>query len=168
MKTFFISDTHFSHKNILKYEPFYRNFDTIEEHDQELIRRWNSVVGNDDLVFHLGDVIFGKESMWKLAHLNGRKKLILGNHDHYETKSYLQYFEKIYGCLKYDAFLILSHIPVHPNQLSERFRYNIHGHLHSKVVKDSIGKIDERYINVSCEQINLTPIEFTELKKRMK
>lgn len=46
-ETFFIADTHFGHKGILNFsatKPF-RLFDTIEEHDAELVRRWNAVVG---------------------------------------------------------------------------------------------------------------------------
>lgn len=180
-KTFFIGDTHFSHKNIIKFEPYYRPFDTIEEHDQELIRRWNSVVRPEDIVYHLGDVVFGKENFFKLGFLNGDKRLIMGNHDCYATKEYLRYFTKLYGCLQYNAFCILSHIPVNPMQLSKKYRYNIHGHLHSKNVKSIIKAApdeahpmtswnkeinDPRYINVSCEQIDLTPISWEDIKKR--
>lgn len=167
IKTFFISDTHLSHQNILKFEPYHRPFDTIDEHDQELIKRWNSVVREKDIVYHLGDVIFGKDNMWKLGHLNGDKRLVMGNHDCYQTASYLQYFTKLYGCLQWQGFCVLSHIPVHPDQLQNRFKYNIHGHKHSHVVLDKFGKPDPRYINVSVEQINLTPIDWEVLKKRM-
>lgn len=169
--TFFISDTHFGHKNILKFEPYYRQFDTIEEHDQKLIDNWNSVVKTGDIVYHLGDVVFGKENLWKLKALNGSKRLIMGNHDCYDTQDYLQVFDKLYGCLKWNAFVILSHIPVHVNQLNKRFRYNIHGHLHSRLVgihDDGLDKLvnDPRYINVSVEQIKLTPIEWEDLKEK--
>lgn len=166
MTTFFISDTHFSHQNILKFEPYYRPFETIEEHDQELIKRWNSVVTQEDIVYHLGDVVFGKDNMWKLGYLNGDKRLIMGNHDCYQTQEYLKYFTKLYGCLQWQGFCILTHIPVCTQQLMNRFKYNIHGHTHSRHVVDVYGKPDPRYINVSCEQINLTPISWDDLKER--
>lgn len=56
---------------------------------------------------------------------------------------------------------ILTHIPVHPYQLEYRFKYNIHGHMHSKALDDP------RYICVSAERVNLTPIPYETLKKEM-
>ena len=59
-EVFFISDTHFGHKGILTFSGTkeFRKFDSIEEHDAELVRHWNSVVGKNDTVFHLGDFCF--------------------------------------------------------------------------------------------------------------
>ena len=50
--------------------------------NQKLIENWNSVVGPNDLVFHLGDFAFGGAEIWNktLPRLNGHKVLILGNH----------------------------------------------------------------------------------------
>lgn len=169
--TFFIGDTHLGHKNIIIFEPLYRPFATIEEHDEKLIDNWNSVVGKNDIVYHLGDAVFGKGNIHKLGRLNGTKKLIMGNHDCYATVEYLKYFTKLHGILYYEGRVILSHVPVHEKQVSgQRFKHNIHGHLHSKAVLKHTGNIeliDPRYINVSCEQINLTPISYDELKLRM-
>ena len=161
MTTFFIGDTHFGHKNIINFEavkPF-RPFATIEEHDEELVRRWNSVVGKKDSVWHLGDVAFGSKNISIVGRLNGFKKLVLGNHDHYPSAEYLKYFDKLYGAATLEDVL-LTHIPVATEQL-ERFGYNIHGHLHTNKMDDP------RYINVSAEHINLTPISMEELKCRI-
>lgn len=78
---FLTSDTHFGHQHILRLCE--RPFDTIEEHDQKLIENWNSVVGPEDTVFHLGDFCFGGAQKWKEIRdqLNGHIILILGNHD---------------------------------------------------------------------------------------
>ena len=54
MKRFFISDLHFSHANILKYDN--RPYSDIVEHDKGLIERWNSVVTDEDEVYILGDI----------------------------------------------------------------------------------------------------------------
>lgn len=76
----FTSDTHFKHSKILEF--CNRPFNTIEEHDQTLINNWNSVIGPDDTVFHLGDFVFGGFPKWKEIRdqLNGHIILIVGNH----------------------------------------------------------------------------------------
>lgn len=151
---FFIGDTHFGHKNIITFtqtKPF-RPFESIEEHDAELVKRWNSVVGPKDRVFHLGDFCFGKRNIEIAAQLNGDKRLIMGNHDTYASEDYLKYFTKLSGAFQFEH-LILTHMPVHPSQFS-RFLMNIHGHLHKHKIEDW------RYFNVSAEQINLTPIPY--------
>lgn len=82
-KKFYVSDTHFSHPRILEMSS--RPFDDIIEHDETLIRNWNSVVGETDLVFHLGDFSFGLSDVERTRtlffRLHGRKRLVLGNHD---------------------------------------------------------------------------------------
>lgn len=80
-KIFFTADTHFSHTNIIKY--CRRPFKDVQEHDEELIRRWNEKVPEDALVFHLGDVGFGDSRRINeiLKQLNGKIILVIGNHD---------------------------------------------------------------------------------------
>lgn len=151
---FLISDTHFGHEKILQFEESRLQLGkTIEEHDQALVERWNSVVRPKDTVWHLGDVLFGRTSFKTLGRLNGIKKLVLGNHDTYNIKNYLHYFNTAYGAFRMDDF-ILTHIPIHPSQ-KYRFKGNIHGHLHSKNIDN-----DPFYCNVSCEQMNFRPIPF--------
>ena len=58
----FTSDTHFGHKNILKFCK--RPWDTVEEMVEGLIQNWNRVVGKDDLIFHLGDFAFATNGRW--------------------------------------------------------------------------------------------------------
>lgn len=154
-----ISDTHFGHKRIIEpdMEGAHRQFTSIAEHDRELVARWNAVVREDDTVWHLGDVFFGgKEAHGILGQLKGRKKLVLGNHDHYPLEIYQQYFVGIYGAAEWGG-CILTHVPVHPHQLGRRFSKNIHGHLHSKRVFDISGDPDPRYVCVSAEHTNLAP-----------
>lgn len=80
-KVWFTSDTHFWHKNILKFcRP---KFQTVEEMNEEIIKQWNARVKEDDTVFHLGDFCWGNSTQWEetLKRLNGHIYLILGNHD---------------------------------------------------------------------------------------
>ena len=79
--TFFISDLHFGHKNCLSYDN--REFRSIEDHDEALIRNWNSVVGIDDDVWILGDISWypATRTVELFRRLNGVKHLCAGNHD---------------------------------------------------------------------------------------
>lgn len=166
MKTFLIADTHFGHANILTFKrnnglPL-RDFPNIYYHDEMLIDNWNSVVSANDKVYHLGDVGFKSFSKlgYILERLNGTKVLIKGNHDGFKLSQYQQYFKDIRGTHQLDKF-ILSHIPIHPESLS-RWRGNIHGHVHDNTLSDT------KYINVSVENINFTPIDFEEIRSNYK
>jgi len=81
MSTFFISDMHFGHANVLAYDN--RPFSNIAEHDNALIERWNSVVTNNDDVWILGDISwYGPQTTAQIySQLNGTKRLCIGNHD---------------------------------------------------------------------------------------
>lgn len=160
-RVFVIADTHFGHKRIIEFEKDARPFATVEEHDRELVARWNATVTSRDTVWHLGDVFFGKDGHKILGALNGYKKLVLGNHDHYPLAVYQNYFGKIFGAAEYRHSL-LTHVPVHPNQMY-RYSMNVHGHMHSKRVYDIDGNPDSRYRCVSAEWTGLAPVLFDSL-----
>ena len=81
MSTFFTADLHFGHARII--ELCDRPFSSAEEMDQVLIERWNAVVTEADTVWVLGDYALGnrQHALSYLARLNGRKMLVVGNHD---------------------------------------------------------------------------------------
>lgn len=106
MKTFFTSDTHFGHANIIRYSgrPFLKEGDVVvdrntqkeewvngvikrqraKEMDEELIRLWNEKISNEDEVYHLGDFCFGRGDVAiRILRMLNFKKLyfIWGNHD---------------------------------------------------------------------------------------
>ena len=60
-----------------------------------MIDRWNSVVRPNDIIYHLGDFAFGRHNIKIAERLNGKKRLIMGNHDTYSTADYLSYFDKL-------------------------------------------------------------------------
>ena len=82
MSIYYISDLHFGHANIMKFDN--RPFNSVEEMNKALIDNWNSVVTDKDTVMILGDFCWGLEDEWIsiLNKLRGTKQLILGNHDH--------------------------------------------------------------------------------------
>lgn len=152
---FITSDTHFHHNNIIKY--CNRPFSNSEEMDEALVKNWNSVVRPNDKVYHLGDVYFPKYKDQKycdyfLGRLNGTKRLILGNHDNGKDQLLHKHFKEIYmwRFLK-DFGLLLTHVPVHQRSISEKLKYNVHGHIHNE--KSPEGP----YINACVELNNYTP-----------
>lgn len=170
-RVFLVSDTHFGHKNILKYEADKRRrpdrpFNDIAEHDNWLVARWNETVGAADTVWHLGDVCFGRSNLGIVRRLNGAKHLVMGNHDHYPVHEYTQAgFLSVRGAAELHGFL-LTHIPVHPDSLQPRYLGNIHGHLHSAQVAD-VSEAGMRYFNAAVENHELRPVLFDDLVRRL-
>jgi len=186
---FLVSDTHFGHAGVCH---FLRNdgtklrpWDTPEEMDEDMVKRWNSVVKPNDKVYHLGDVVINRKALSTLHRLNGSKVLIKGNHDIFKLEDYTPHFRDIRGYHVLNG-MIMSHIPVHEESIA-RFGVNIHGHLHSNRVMKKIKVeehapepfdprpytvekevIDPRYFNVSVEQIDFTPISLEDVKIRIK
>lgn len=78
---YFTSDTHFSHNQDFIYKN--RGCNSIEEHDEMLVERWNETVGIHDIVVHLGDFYFGDVSkvISHIQRLNGKILWIIGNYD---------------------------------------------------------------------------------------
>lgn len=136
-----------------------RNFSSTEEMDEYMNKRWNAVVKPHDKVYHLGDVCMNSKNLHILCRLNGSKRLIRGNHDLAKISEYAMYFKNIYGVRVLNKDFMLTHVPVHPESVV-RARVNVYGHIHEKVIKDN------RYFNVSVENINYTPIAYEELLKR--
>ena len=104
-KTFFTSDLHFGHENVIKFDN--RPFKTVEEMDAELIRRWNSKVGKDDLVYVLGDMIWKSrngEAEQLIKSLNGQIILIKGNPDRFLHNAKVK--AALAGVKDYDDILI--------------------------------------------------------------
>ena len=151
-RIFITSDTHFCHDRAFLYEP--RGFTPIQEHDEGVIRRWNSVVTPDDTVYHLGDVMLNdnEHGMDCLRQLNGNIIIIPGNHD---TDTRLELYKSlgpriqvIEGgipglraasvMLKYNKYgLLLSHHPTMTSNLegSPHLREHLiglYGHTHQK------------------------------------
>lgn len=157
-----ISDTHFGHANIIKYCD--RPFESVQHMDETMIENWNRVVKPHDKVYHLGDV-FMKVDGSILERLNGKKRLIVGNHDDIKNPILFNNFEKIMLWKDFKEHgVLLSHVPVHHESII-RDRINVHGHIHQRQVLLSEGGIDRRYRCVCVEHINYTPIHIEELRK---
>ena len=168
----FIGCLHLGHEALAKY----RGFSDSWEHDEYLIRAWNSVVKKRDVTYILGDVTFEtSEHYYKLDQLNGRKKVILGNHDRAkDIPELLQHVDSVAGLLMYKGFM-LSHAPIHPAEISF-CRGNIHAHIHhlNKIPEcmvvpryGDLGDKEEstanKYISVDAKLIGFKPISLEEI-----
>ena len=134
MKRFYISDWHYGHKNILSLDN--RPFKNVEEMNTELVRRWNAVVGKDDIVYILGDMFWCKatEAIAVLEQLNGRKFLIKGNHDRCHDNKFAKHFEKITEYMEIkdgDKDIVLCHYPIVCFKNHYYGWYHLYGHVHS-------------------------------------
>jgi calcineurin-like phosphoesterase family protein len=159
----FIADLHLSHQNMATR----RGFSTVEEHDEHIIAKWNSVVNKRDVTYILGDITMEKSAPYPLLdRLNGIKHIVLGNHDRrQDTKKLFDYAESICGMINYKG-VFLTHCPMHSDELNYGISKNIHGHIHDKVVMkmlDGWEIPDERYFCVSCEQVDYLPKSLKDL-----
>ena len=157
-KVFFTADTHFGSQRHL--DLCFRPFETIEEMDSEMIKRWNKLVPDDGIVFHLGD--FGDLNF---DNLNGRIILIPGNYD-FDKKGLL--YPKLAPLLDFKYTYItkhggsdLVHIEnevfqlVHdPLKAQDCSLFYLFGHIHMTQ------KIKRRGLNVGVDCHNFTPITF--------
>lgn len=167
-----IADLHFFHKHILDYEP--RPWETLEDMVEGLIANWNRVVYPEDNVFIVGDFWPGKDEPTKaiVDRLNGRKHMILGNHDLSLSmnKWYsLGFFSVCYQMvmpLNKNITIKFCHYPYtganhkEKRPIKEENMWLIHGHTHSK---GSLIDYENKTICVSCELTNYTPIDFDRL-----
>jgi calcineurin-like phosphoesterase family protein len=160
----FISDTHFFHENIIQYcgRPF-ANAETMTEC---LIKNWNSVVGPNDYVYHLGDVFMGgndRDRNEVLYALNGHKRLIVGNHDEKLLKSdCLRAFDKVMYWRGFkEKNFTCTHVPHELHRIRDG-EFNVHGHVHNNLENDP------HYICVCVEHTNYTPVHMDEILEQIK
>jgi calcineurin-like phosphoesterase family protein len=162
-RIFVVSDTHFNHHNILKFTHSDADdrkirgskFATTEEMNDYMVHKWNEVVTDEDIVYHLGDVYFGpqKEADDILSRLKGSKRLILGNHDNGKDSVLHKHFQKILVWRVFKEFdCVLTHIPLHQTSINEKVTFNVHGHIHQNNSPSAV------HINVSVEKTDYTPL----------
>jgi len=161
-ETFVISDTHFGHAAMLGFKDDKgnpaRTFASCEEMDQTMEDNWNSVVRPQDKVYHLGDVAIQKKFLSVVGRLNGKKSLVMGNHDIFDAVEYLKWFKNVRGVKVFDNHLF-THMPV---VKAGRFIANVHGHTHLNEMEDSW------YKNVCVEHTNYTPVPWHIVKEIIK
>jgi calcineurin-like phosphoesterase family protein len=154
MRTFFTSDLHFGHQNIIEY--CRRPFASVQEMNAGLVELWNAVVGPEDEVWVLGDVCLGniEDSLRYVGKLQGTKHLIAGNHDRVFREGRRDEWEGRYKdagfvsityghrLLSTEQPILLSHFPYEgDSRMEDRFTDQrppdaglplLHGHVHGR------------------------------------
>lgn len=165
-----VGDTHFNQTNILGFVNFdgsrVREFSSTEEMNEHMIQKWNSVVREQDHVWHLGDLTMGSYDDFEtniLPRLKGKINLIVGNHDNIPRLCAIKRIKKIAMQRRFDDMgLYLTHIPIHKSSLwnhrLDKPMLNVHGHIHCNHVPE------EGYKNVSVEVIDYTPVNIETLR----
>lgn len=161
MSTFFTSDTHFRHANIIKFCD--RPFRDVEEMDEEMIRRWNVVVGQHDTVYHLGDFCFGGAKDWQniRRRLNGNICLILGNHDKQVQESLFGWVKQYHEVNVEGQQIVLFHYGMRTWRHDVRGVWQLYGHSHGGL--PAYGKS----IDVGVDSWAFAPVSFAELKTKL-
>jgi calcineurin-like phosphoesterase family protein len=180
---FFTADDHFYHQNVIKY--CNRPFSSVEEMNEELIKRWNERVKPEDTVYHLGDFALAHRAVTVFApRLNGHKHLIMGNHDHCHKLHYKKdtkkermeqiYFDAGFETLQYEMVLsfekhkfLLHHMP-YAGDSGDQERFSnwrpknygqilLHGHVHQT------WHIKDKMINVGVDVNDYYPVSIDEI-----
>ena len=169
MHTWIISDTHFYHEAMVSYCGRPKDF------GEKIRHHWKRMIAPEDLVYHLGDVYFGRKSQFMdcVSDLPGKKILIKGNHDRNKTEWYLQHgFIAVMQQAMIIANLkvarsrmcgfrcILTHKPVQIPVLDTYVTLNIHGHYHNN---RTIGW-DREVVDMLTKNHKLISMEYTGYK----
>jgi calcineurin-like phosphoesterase family protein len=176
MSVYFTSDLHANHDKIRLYEK--RPFKSVQEMQECLTDNWNSVVQHkDDEVYLLGDIWFGSSSgrvealQRFLQGLNGRKHLILGNHDAFKPFTYLSrgiesvHTNLVYYDPMYFGDIFMCHNPrLYEDRQRKLPKYNLVlcGHVHSLFEKV------ENIVNVGIDVWGYKPVSLDQILERVK
>lgn len=166
--TYFTSDQHFGHFNIIRLCD--RPFETVEAMDEAMLSKWNAKVKDSDTVYILGDLFFRAAKVEPiLKALNGRKHLIVGNHDSswMNKVKATDYFASIETLKEVDVdgrHLTLCHYPMLSYPQARR-GYMVYGHIHNNIRDDYWPLIARRsrMLNAGADVNNFEPVTFDEM-----
>lgn len=177
---FFTSDTHYWHANIIKFAP--RPFSSVEEMNEEMIKRHNNVVRPEDDIYNLGDIVWRTQpEAWTeiFDRLNGKFHLIRGNHDFAlrpKGKRVPFTHPKIVSVKDYDHLhinghkVVIAHYPFARWNWMHHGSIHLHGHEHGNLPPEGrrmdVG-VDARVLPTQIAQ-EYRPIEWSEIEARMR
>lgn len=170
MRTFFTSDTHFGHANIIKYCD--RPFSSVGEMDEAMIANWNRRIEPNDVVYHLGDFAFGcdlSHAIKCLKRLKGEIRFIKGNHDKHLHRLLDEGVLTGWGHTLQDYAetavegqkLVLFHYGLRTWHHSLRGVWHLYGHSHNML--PPLGKS----VDVGVDRWDFAPVSMEQLRRFM-
>lgn len=186
-KIWFTSDTHFGHKNIIRFSN--RPFNDEDHMNEELIKAWNEVVGEDDDVYHLGDVSLTNDEKTNkiLQRLNGKIYLIKGNHeksvlnkennrkrfewikDYHELSIETDEFDFNVPTRNKNQSIVMCHYAMRVWNRSHHQSIHLYGHSHDSLDKEGMwGKSMDVGVDSAYRILgSFRPFSYEEIKKIM-
>lgn len=164
MNSFFTSDTHFGHANIIKYSS--RPFASAKEMDDTIIHNWNAVVAPGDTVYHLGDfAVGGPEADEYLRRLNGNIKFCWGNHDNRLNRAKSRPIDV--ADIRYISVerqeIVLCHYAMKVWDKSHKGAWHLYGHSHGTLPDDP----NSLSLDIGMDCHNMFPLNFYQVKALM-
>ena len=160
-KRWFTSDTHFGHTNIIRYAR--GQFPHVDVMDTALINNWNSLVGDEDEVFHLGDFCWPKKPDPYLFRLKGKLHLIVGNHDHRHVRTHPRWLSVTpFLELSVGHGLTLCHYALEVWNKSHWGSFHLHGHSHGSLPARG------RRMDVGVDPLSFFPVEEAAVVEKLK
>jgi|GEM_PF-249516 len=175
VRKLYTADLHLGHHGILKHCPATRAFDTVEEMDTEIVRSINERCGKDDILYVIGDFAISGDAEYvrHLFHsINGRKRLILGNHD-IDNKGRVR---KALAALPWDrppthavettdegCRLYLHHYACRTWPAAHHGSYHLYGHSHGSL--PPMGR--SRDVGIDCPGARFAPMTFKEIQETL-
>lgn len=169
------SDLHLMHSKRFLFGP--RGFETTEKMCEAIVKRWNSVVKKEDLIYNLGDIALSdtEAAIPYLQQLNGYQIWLLGNHDtDNRVKRVLEECPNIHllssmhssyaTVIKSDKWsFYLSHYPtLTGNNEPWRKVINLCGHSHTQ---DKWADWDKMCYHVEMDAHNCYPVNLEQIKE---
>lgn len=170
MTTWFTSDQHFGHANIIKF--CNRPYDSVEEMDEDLIARHNAVVKPSDTVWYLGDFSYHKPAQYLqiLRRLHGIKGYIWGNHDSHSMRNNPEVLGQFaLGCHDYKEISVegqhicMMHFPILEWNKGHRGSWMLHGHSHGNATYGHLAS--NKIYDVGVDPNELNPVSFQMLQR---
>jgi calcineurin-like phosphoesterase family protein len=188
-KLWFTSDTHYNHANICSATTQWtdpvtcREFKSLEHMNAHLVGNINEMVGQDDILFHLGDWSFGgfeQIELFRNQIVCKNVHIITGNHDHHiendregiqsifsSVNKYLNLVVKwnVGTPLMDEARFALMHFPIASWDNMARGAIHLHGHVHFEPrLRIGAGKM----MDVGVDGNGLYPIQMSEVLRLMR
>jgi calcineurin-like phosphoesterase family protein len=180
---FFASDFHLGHNAVIQFDK--RPYKNTDEMHQAIIDNWNSVVGEEDTAFYLGDLFY--KCRWELAkeivdQMNGKMYHIMGNHDRYQDIKRIGRFEKIYGddtalggatinVEDVDAnrgwqTIVMCHYMIFQWNKAHYSAWHLHGHSHQSIAKNEEFNwlYDRKVLDVGINGWDYRPLSYQQIK----